>query len=93
MEIKAASPAIIIDSNNFLLNEGGISNDNTSNAIGVNAIACPLYHRAAVGAQVPMALQNRMLDRETDGVRGILALSAATSTGLRGGCDATCACE
>ncbi len=35
VEIKAASPAVIIDSNNFLLNQGSISNLNTSNAIGV----------------------------------------------------------
>lgn len=35
VEIKAASPAVIIDSNNSLTNEGGISNDNTSNAVGV----------------------------------------------------------
>src|ERR1700678_490042 len=35
VEIKAASPAVTIDSNSFLTNEGGISNENTSNAIGV----------------------------------------------------------
>jgi len=35
VSIKAASPAVTINSNNFLLNQGGISNENTSNAIGV----------------------------------------------------------
>ncbi|HEX4105741.1 MAG TPA: autotransporter outer membrane beta-barrel domain-containing protein [Rhizomicrobium sp.] len=35
VEIKASSPAVTIDSNNFLTNEGGISNENTSSAIGV----------------------------------------------------------
>jgi hypothetical protein len=35
VEIKAASPAVTIDTNSFLLNEGGISNLNTSSAIGV----------------------------------------------------------
>lgn len=35
VEIKAASPVVIIDSNNSFTNEGGISNTNTSNAIGV----------------------------------------------------------
>src|SRR6202522_2213234 len=36
VEIKAASPAVTIDSNSFLTNEGGISNENTSNAIRVD---------------------------------------------------------
>ncbi len=35
VQIKAASPAVTINSNNFLLNQGSISNDNTSGAIGV----------------------------------------------------------
>lgn len=35
ISIKAASPAVTINSNNFLQNEGGISNDNTSNGVGV----------------------------------------------------------
>lgn len=35
VEIKAASPAVTIDSNNSLVNEGAISNANTSSAIGV----------------------------------------------------------
>jgi hypothetical protein len=35
VEIKAAAPVVIIDSNNSFTNEGGISNSNTSNAIGV----------------------------------------------------------
>jgi hypothetical protein len=35
VEIKASSPAVTIDTNNFLVNEGGISNENTSSAIGV----------------------------------------------------------
>lgn len=35
VQIKAASPAVTVNSNNFLLNEGTISNDNTSNAVGI----------------------------------------------------------
>jgi hypothetical protein len=35
VEIKAASPAVTIDTNSFLQNLGGISNENTSSAIGV----------------------------------------------------------
>ncbi|HUO02059.1 MAG TPA: hypothetical protein VMU31_04715, partial [Rhizomicrobium sp.] len=35
VEIKASEPAVTIDSNNFLSSEGGITNENTSNAIGV----------------------------------------------------------
>src|ERR1700742_4039519 len=35
VEIKASEAAVTIDSNNFLTNEGGITNENTSNSIGV----------------------------------------------------------
>ena len=35
VEIKAASPAVTIDTNSFLQNLGGISNENTSSAVGV----------------------------------------------------------
>jgi hypothetical protein len=35
VEIKAASPAVTIDTNSFLQNLGSISNENTSSAIGV----------------------------------------------------------
>ena len=35
VEIKAATPAVTVNSNNFLLNEGSISNVNTAGAIGV----------------------------------------------------------
>ena len=35
VEIKAASPAVIINSNNFLSNAGSISNADTAGAIGV----------------------------------------------------------
>jgi hypothetical protein len=35
VEIKASSPAVTIDSSSFLINQGSISNVNTSNAIGV----------------------------------------------------------
>jgi hypothetical protein len=35
VDIKAASPAVTINSNNFLLNQGSISNQNTAGAIGI----------------------------------------------------------
>src|SRR5580692_4725604 len=35
VEIKAASPAVTINSNNFLFNEGSISNQNTTSAVGI----------------------------------------------------------
>ncbi|MES2295188.1 MAG: autotransporter outer membrane beta-barrel domain-containing protein [Pseudomonadota bacterium] len=35
VEIKAATPAVTVNSNNFILNEGSISNQNTAGAIGI----------------------------------------------------------
>ncbi|MES2254147.1 MAG: autotransporter outer membrane beta-barrel domain-containing protein [Pseudomonadota bacterium] len=35
VDIKAASPAVTINSNNFLLNQGSISNQNTAGSIGI----------------------------------------------------------
>ncbi len=35
VEIKATSPAVTINSNNFLSNQGSISNQNTTGAIGI----------------------------------------------------------
>ncbi|MGZ5922255.1 MAG: hypothetical protein ACXWLT_10855, partial [Rhizomicrobium sp.] len=35
VEIKAATPAVTVNSNNFLINEGSISNQNTAGAIGI----------------------------------------------------------
>jgi hypothetical protein len=35
VEIKAASPAVTINSNNFLINQGVISNENTAGAVGI----------------------------------------------------------
>ena len=35
VEIKAIGPAVTINSNNFLINQGSISNQNTAGAIGI----------------------------------------------------------
>src|ERR1700754_2927132 len=35
VDIKAATPAVTINSNNFLINQGSISNQNTAGAIGI----------------------------------------------------------
>jgi hypothetical protein len=35
VEIKAANPAVIINSNNFFVNQGSVSNENTSSAVGI----------------------------------------------------------